>query len=83
MHSGKPYRPGGSIDPALLIAYAYRPGARGGRGVALEAPKKGGAHYPNLKILLKTSIRPYDNSNSLKKIFLRNVLLLECGYQEV
>lgn len=59
------------------------PDVGGGGGVALEGTKKWGAHYPNPKILLKTSIRPYDNNLFLKKNFLQNVLLLECGYQEV
>ena len=51
---------------------------RGGEGVALEGTKKGGAHSLKGKNLLKTSIRPYDNNLFLKKIFLQNVLLLEC-----
>jgi hypothetical protein len=49
----------------------------GGRGVALEGTKKGGAHSPIPKILLKTLPLASDNSDFLKKIFLRNVLLLE------
>ena len=64
MHSGKPYRPGGSIDPALLIDHAYRLGAGGGRGVALEGTKKGGAHSPIPKKSIKTLPLASDNSDS-------------------
>ena len=71
------------IDFSLITTHwqdhatRQRPGQRGGEGVGLESRKNGGAHYPNPKILLKTSIRPYDNNLFLKKIFLKNVLLLE------
>lgn len=62
------------------MAHARR---RGGRGVALEGTKKGGAHYPIPKKSIKTLPLASDNNLFLKKIFLQNVLLLECGYQEV
>ena len=51
------------------VAHAATSQAKGGRGVALEGTKKGGAHSPIPKIILKTSIRPYDNNLFLKKIF--------------